>query len=907
MSSQRSPMRWQNTIQFRFSLGVGITFLTMIAAIYWVVNVVAKDYLIQKNQQLTEETGSLIVSELSRQISIAETLTRTLAQAGENLPKDPDLYHKIIPNILNIQGYQEFVAGGGIWPEPGQFNPDKKQRSFFWARDSSGQLQFLAQYNQPDSAGYHNQEWYVPARYTNPGECIWSKSYMDPYSFEPMVTCTVAMFKQQQFVGSATVDIKLQKLQSFLQKGSAKLGGYAFAVDRNNKFLSYPDLQLTKIISHQENNQTKEFITANALAKKDDSFSPIASILEAINRKFVNSLNLSEQKLAQKISQDSYQITAKEALLIAANLSVLPDNALSQNKIVSMMTPNDLLLNEPAIISVFLIPNTMWKIVIVTPQRLAVASAERVANLVLAMIITIMIIAAGIGFIQFRRTLIIPVYQMVNQFQDSPPDQNLAATRLLGEDRKDEFGLLAYHFNQSTRELDRKNYALQLQIKERKQAEEQLKYLALHDPLTNLPNRLLFQDRLEQAISQAKRHHNKFAVLFMDLDNFKIINDTQGHEVGDQLLIQVAQRINTTDRKSDTVARLGGDEFAFIVNELQSPNDAMNFAQRLIQMFNLPIITTDHDITIGTSIGITIYPDDATTSRELLRNADIAMYQAKEDGRNTSRFFVNEMNIKLQENKQLLSDLTVSLVNNDFELYYQPLFDLISNEMVGAEALIRWHHPTKGMIPPLQFISVAEQSGLINELGDWVLSQTCLQIKTFIACGLPPFRIAINISPVQFRRKNFLQQTLKILESHGVESRYLELEITEGMVMDNVDEAIATMQALHDAGFKLSIDDFGTGYSSLSYLKRFPIQKVKIDRSFISDIEHDDDSKAITIAIIQMSHTLGLQVLAEGVENEQQLNILQQEKCDFVQGYFKGRPMPAAQLIERFGSIDVTN
>jgi len=353
----------------------------------------------------------------------------------------------------------------------------------------------------------------------------------------------------------------------------------------------------------------------------------------------------------------------------------------------------------------------------------------------------------------------------------------------------------------------------------------------------------------------------------------------------------------------DTVARLGGDEFAFIINKIDDVENAVGFAQRLNTLLKTPITVNGNNINMGSSIGITLYPDDASNSDELLRNADIAMYQAKDDGRNTIRFFTREMNAKLQENKEILTDLGESLTQEHFELYYQPLFTIGHKTLVGAEALIRWNHPEKGMIPPDQFISIAEKSGLINELGDWVLAQACREIKAFNKAGILPMKVAINISPVQFRRKDFVQHMLKIIAQHKVSANCIELEITEGAVMDDVDQAIATMQALHDAGFQLAMDDFGTGYSSLSYLKRFPIQKVKIDRSFISDLENDD-SKSITTAIIQMSHSLGLHVLAEGVETQEQLQYLQGEQCDYVQGYFTGRPIPAADFIHKFTTID---
>ena len=880
MSAIRPTVRPKHTILFKFSFGLSLLFVVMLAATYMVVDLVAKEYLVNKNKELIGETGSRIVSEISLRISIAETLTRNLAAVGETLPKEPRLFHKVIPQMLAMQESQDFIVGGGVWPEPGQFTPGQERRSFFWGRDSSGKLQYFDQYNDVNSAGYHNEEWYVPGRYSKPGECLWSKSYMDPYTLAPMVTCTVPMFEQQQFSGNATVDVSLQQLKSILREGSAKLGGYAYAVDRNNKFLSFPDDQLTKTTNRDNNNLTQEYITVNQLAEKLDSFQPVADVLTEINQSLIQSVAEKNRGLAEGLAEQSKQISSIDAQLIVANMLMLRDqNDKLGSTTISVISKQDFILGEPVNVSVFIMPKTLWKIIVVTPQQVAINSASEVANLILILLFAIMIVAAFFGFIYCRRNLIVPMYRMVNQLQKSVADGEHTQTELLDDRRKDEFGLLAYYFNQ---------------------AEHKLKHLALHDSLTGLPNRLLFQDRLQQAVAMAKRHDHKFAVFFMDLDNFKIINDTMGHEAGDELLKEVALRLAGTGRKMDTVARLGGDEFAFIINKVNGIEDAVSFARRLNKLLKTPITVNGHNINMGSSIGVTICPDDADNSEELLRNADIAMYQAKDNGRNTTCFFTREMNVRLQQNKEILTDLAESLLQGHFELYYQPLFTIDHKTLVGAEALIRWHHPEKGMIPPDKFIAVAEQSGLINELGDWVLAQACREIKTFVNVGIVDIKVAINISPVQFRRKDFLQHMLLILEQHGVSSNFIELEITEGAVMDNVAQAIDMMKALHDAGFQLAMDDFGTGYSSLSYLKRFPIQKVKIDRSFITDLENDDDSKSIATAIIQMSHSLGLDVLAEGVETEAQLQYLQGEKCDYVQGYYTGRPMPASQFIEKF-------
>jgi diguanylate cyclase (GGDEF)-like protein len=901
MSSVRPRVKPTHTILFKFSFGLSLLFLVMNAATYLVVDLVIKDYLISKNKELIEETGSRIVADISLRISIAENLARNLAAVGEILPKEPELFYKVIPQLLDIKENKKFIAGGGVWPEPERFTTGLARRSFFWGRDSLGDLQYFDQYNDVESAGYHNEEWYVPGRYSKQGECLWSKSYMDPYTLAPMVTCTVAMFNQKKFEGNATVDVSLQQLKSILSKGSDKLGGYAYAVDRNNKFLSFPDEQLTKITNRANNHLTREYITVEQLAEKQPLFQPIAGILTEINKSFIQALSGENILLADSIAKQSKQVSSIGAQLIIANIAILRDQELHYSSdTISVISKQDLLLGEPVNVSVFIMPKTLWKIVVVTPQQVAINSASKVANLILVLLITILIIATFFGFTYCRRSLIIPMYQMVKQLQQPQEAAEGAQTELLDDRRQDEFGLLAYHINQSKKALDSNNLDLKLQINERKLAERQLKHLALHDPLTGLPNRLLFQDRLHQAIALSKRNKYKFALLFMDLDNFKIINDTMGHDSGDELLRQVSLIISGTGRETDTVARLGGDEFAFIINKINTVEGAMIFAKRINTLLKTPIAVNGNNINMGSSIGVTIYPDDANNSEELVRNADIAMYQAKDNGRNTTCFFTQEMNVKLQKNKEILTDLAESLTQGHFELYYQPLFAINNNSLVGAEALIRWHHPEKGMIPPDQFIAVAEQSGLINELGDWVLAQVCREIKSFVNAGILAIRVAVNISPVQFRRKGFLQNMLMILAQHDISADCIELEITEGAVMDNVDQAIETMQALHDAGFQLAMDDFGTGYSSLSYLKRFPIQKVKIDQSFISDLENDDDSKSITTAIIQMSHSLGLDVLAEGVETQAQLQYLQEEKCDYVQGYYIGRPMPASEFLKKF-------
>ena len=430
-------------------------------------------------------------------------------------------------------------------------------------------------------------------------------------------------------------------------------------------------------------------------------------------------------------------------------------------------------------------------------------------------------------------------------------------------------------------------------VTEKRQSEERIRFLAHHDSLTELPNRTLFNDRLAQALALAKRDKSKVGLMVLDLDNFKEINDTLGHASGDRLLIEVAERLNSQKRETDTVARLGGDEFALVLPQFRSAADTETLATRLIDLVGEPMALDGHDVQVGTSIGVALYPDDAADLDQMIAHADMAMYQAKEDGRNTYRLFAEQMDAEVKDRKQLLADMRQALTENGFELAFQPQISLNDHSVVGSEALLRWDHANRGPISPGRFIPIAEQGGLIVDLGQWVVDAACKQLQTFDSLGLPPIRVAVNISSVQFRRGNLVECTREILERTGASPDRLEFEITESVVMSDVDRAIEIMRQLDDMGVRISMDDFGTGYSSLSYLRQFPIQKLKIDKSFVQDIEDENDSMEIVNAIIGLSRSLNLTVVAEGVETDGQLTRLRDAGCELVQGFIFGKPMMA--------------
>ena len=434
-------------------------------------------------------------------------------------------------------------------------------------------------------------------------------------------------------------------------------------------------------------------------------------------------------------------------------------------------------------------------------------------------------------------------------------------------------------------------------ISERKQHEEKLIYLANHNALTGLPNRNLLADRLQQSLIESKRHDRMVALVFLDLDRFKQISESLGHEGGDLALQMVAEHLESLVRDGDSVAHLGGDEFAILFNDIAHSDDAARLVQKILEHFeNSPIQVGGHKVFMTVSAGIALYPADSESTDGLLQAALTAMDRSQTLGGNTYQFYSSEMNTKALANLAMASSLHDAIARNELELHYQPQVDLGNGKIIGMEALARWRHPQLGMVPPGVFIPLAEETGLIGQIGAWVLREACRQNKAWQAEGLPPLRVAVNLSARQFCQRDITVIVAKALADSGLDPRFLELEITESMLMQDVDATIGIMQQLKAIGISFSLDDFGTGYSSLSYLKRFPLETLKIDQSFVRDIPHDKDDSAIAAAIIAMASALGLKVIAEGVETLEQLAFLSAQHCTSMQGYYFSKPLPASEF-----------
>jgi len=441
-------------------------------------------------------------------------------------------------------------------------------------------------------------------------------------------------------------------------------------------------------------------------------------------------------------------------------------------------------------------------------------------------------------------------------------------------------------------------YGIARDITDRIEAEEIIRFQAYHDMLTRLPNRTLLNDRLNQALTHARRNDTNLSVMFLDLDRFKMINDTLGHIVGDHLLQAVAMRLRHCLREGDTLARLGGDEFTLLLPEVQSKNDAEQIARKIIKSLTLPFKIDNHELFVSTSIGISHYPEDGDSIESLIKHADIAMYSVKGSGKNGYQFYDNKMINAYSAHLSLENDLRRALDDEQFEVYYQPQINIETHEVFAMEALIRWNHPERGMISPGEFIELAEETRLIKQIGNWIIKHACAELKRWRTMGLNNVRIAINVSSIQLEQSDFVDFVLSVLHENNIPGKYLEIEITENTLMHDTDDGILKLRELSNHGVKIAIDDFGTGYSSLNYLKRLPIDTLKIDQSFIRDMSKSEEDSSIIKAIIAMAKGLNLNIISEGVETQAQLEQLKAWRCKNMQGFLFGRPMPCMKALD---------
>ena len=540
-------------------------------------------------------------------------------------------------------------------------------------------------------------------------------------------------------------------------------------------------------------------------------------------------------------------------------------------------------------------------VVVERPLSEALAPTIRSVLTIAGLLVIALAAAAALAFMAVRR-IVRPIQALaataktINAGDLSPPIE------VHGKDEvgqlADSLRLMVDRLKSAFSALREKVRELETEVAERKRAEKTVKHLAHHDDLTDLPNRTLLKDRLTMALAQARRNKQMLAVMFLDLDRFKVVNDTAGHTEGDELLKIVSGQLKQLVREGDTVARVGGDEFVLLLPTIARVGDVTEVAKRIIDSFRRPSVLAGHEFHITSSIGITIFPTDGDDADTLLTNADMAMYHAKGQGRDNYQFYTPALNTSILERLALENDLRHGLEREEFVVYYQPQVNISTGQIVGVEALLRWQHPDRGLVMPMEFIPVAEETGLIVPLGEWVLRTACAQAKAWQDAGLSPLRMAVNLSARQFQQRDLAEKVRQILQETGLDPHCLQLEITEGVAIQDVDFAIMMLRHLKEMGVQIAIDDFGTGYSSLSYLRRLPIDVVKIDQSFVRDLTTNPKDAEIAATVISMAHNLDLGVVAEGVETEEQLAFLKQRDCDEMQGYLFSRPVSAEALQE---------
>jgi len=890
MNNTDFDIRWYNRLQFRVLAIFLVMFLLIMMAIIMIANTLGEDLVERQAYLKLSDAGHRVMSELGRRTTQAATLVDSMARAAVEVPVDNDYFASLIKQLIDHPTSQHLVAGGGVWPEPYEFHPNKTRDSFFWGRNQEGDLLFYDDYNSADGAGYHHEEWYVPTKYLKQGEAYWSKSYIDPYSMQPMVTVSAPMYRQSKNIGVATIDLKLEGLQELLHEATREFGGYAFAVDRNGRFLSFPDSSLAQ---HTEgkvvDGSLASFLTVVELAEKQAEFKAFSLLLNQQEhslsqqpREYVEKLN----KLANALATESYQIQAEEAKLIAATL-LDPDsyaNQLDYHEQDKLLTP-DYFFKEAAFVYVTTMPKTYWRIVTVMPESAARKEAVELFNLFIRVTIIAVLIAISLVWLLLRNSLTRPLVDLSGQLQDHLRDGQ-QTNSLIETSDKNEIGALAHWFNLRSQQLQ--------------ESQEQIQHMAFFDALTGLPNRRMLLDRLEKKMAKAERHACTGALLFIDLDDFKHLNDSLGHNVGDELLIQVGHRFKDCLRDEDTIARIGGDEFVVMTTEVSLSYDetalqATEIARRIINVLSQSFELAGNQYHVTASIGISLFPKEYQGVEEILKQADAAMYQVKASGRNNFCFFEDSMQKKADEQLRIQAELRLALDGNKLELHYQPQLDGEA-ACSGVEALVRWHHPDLGQIPPSVFIPIAEESVLILSLGRWVLFEACRQINRWNEQGMSINHVAVNVSPRQFQQNDFIEDVKLAIEEAHIRPQQLMLEVTEGVILENREMAISKMHELKALGVTISLDDFGTGYSSLTYLKQLPLDQLKIDQSFVRDITIDNSDAVIVETIIAMAQHLGYQVIAEGVETEQQQQLLREKGCLHYQGYYFSRPLSVGDV-----------
>lgn len=878
--------RYLSDTSFKISTGFLLATLTLLSILAFVLQGELRQKLEDNSSKQIEANGNAIVAELLRQTSLVRSLSEGLGAVVNAIPFSDKLYHQLLPQLIDINNSNSLVAGGGIWPEPNTLNPTKKRNSYFWGKDKSGNLTFYDDYNLADGKGYHNEEWYVPAKFLSDKSCYWSRSYIDPFSKEPMVTCTTPIYKEKTYIGASTIDMKLEGLHEFFISQAENIGGYVFLIDQNNKFITFPD---SKFITKDN---TSEFIDIYELAEKQPQFKQLSERLLNISETTLlipHSLEMQRKKMANYFDNNSYQVSAEQAKIMAASIINPIENKLKNSYLLDhFQLKNDLLLQEDTNISIFHVPNSYWKLVVVTPISSDFIATSQIIKKISKQIFIPIIITMIVFFAFIHYFFILPLIRISAHLRENA--NNPEHEKLLEGFGNGDFGKLAFLYNKKT-ELVKQS------LLEISKSNSQLQIYASYDDLTGTYNRRAFEEFIDKTLQSELR--KEYAIFYLDLDQFKVVNDTAGHIAGDQLLKAITKCITKVLRDNDVLARIGGDEFAMIVNA-PSIDIALSIADRIKHSISdYRFNYQGNTFTVSSSIGILHLSTLDGNKQQILSCVDSACYAAKEAGRNRNHLYLPEdtgLSDRFGEMESLVV-LRKAIDENRLFLEYQLIKHITGSDPCGFEALVRMKDSSGKTVYPNKFMPAAERYNATWDVDKWVIEQAIAEF-TAIKKSFDVGFCSINLTADALNHEQLLSTIKDALLENETTGNNFCFEITETNAIANIDLACKIINQIRDLGSRVSLDDFGTGMSSYSYLKELPVDYLKIDGAFVKNIEQDMIDHAFVKSITDIATAMKIQTVAEWVENEDIVYTLKDIGVVYGQGFGISKPMSYENLIK---------
>ncbi len=872
-------------IQLKLLLFYAVLLMVVLVLAAWLLAGSVREQIEEGAERAIHDSGELLVAELMRRTTMVNGLAQGLAQFAETAPHDSEVLNHTLPAMLNLPRASAWIAGGGYWPEPFAFDPARERSSFFWGRDRTGNLKRYENYNIATGPGYHRREWYVPARYLAPGKCYWSRAYVDPYSREPMVTCTVSVAGERGFAGAVTVDLRLAGLSAAFERKSAGLDGYAFALDQHNNFITMPQILPLGIAS------AEEAVSFDALAARDERYRALAQALRQINDATTSAFKNSAaypRRVVAEMAQGSDEISAAEADVIALALRdfAVPDS------VSRAVIEADPVLGEAGVATIFMVPESFWRVVVITPQAMAVAKTQSLVwGTILQLVLPVALVMV-LAFFVLRRIVITPLRVITSSLQRPGGHREL---RRMRDELRDEFGQLAYWFSRRSEELREANAKLE-------EVNAELEFQANFDFVTRLYNRRHFERDLD-ALAETEVW-SRHALMLISIDQFRIVNDTSGHAAGDAVLVQMANLLRTLASAEDHLARLGGNEFAVMIT---SPNikHAVASAERFRQAISdHPFVWEGRVMTITASLGV-VHLGDVQRDRALaLRLLDGYCHLAKEAGRNCVRNFEADDATVTQRHDEMgvFYKLQEALALDHFFVEFQLIEPIQGNPDHGKpamEALVRMREPDGTVLYPGSFLPAAERYNAIEQIDRWVIENTMITMA-----GNRAILEAIDFCSINLSGDSLVQQSLvlfikELLQRFRLPANKFCFEITETQVISNLERARMILGELGDRGCRLALDDFGSGMSSFGYLRDLPVDIIKIDGRFVRDICTDVVDHAFVKSIGDVAQAMNLQTIAEFVETDTSLAALENIGIDFAQGYYLGRPTSIEEVLKQ--------